>query len=678
MGRSPASCALGLLLALASATVCAQSSVSPEGSADAVRAPQPAAAPVSATLQADRLVVRYAVGGETLLMSAAWPETEPAPDAHQYRTAVLDVFDGAPAEPAQGAAAVTLRGRAEWDALVTAVLLALVPADPREAVAIVVQGDEILAARDDAGALRVWRLGAQPGHVRLSGSIGDREFAARAMSLARGRTQGEAPLLFATGDADGAASFVLFVFDRDLSVLVAAPPSPDPLQAGRSLGLSVRMVNSVLLKGQALATLTTPVSSAFRLLSVVGHSGVELVSSLAFLPDAPPPPLASAAPMDTAAFEARLDGLTGDRRYPGRIRFLVDGDAYFPALVRAIDDARRSIDVRVYIFDVDDYALRVADLLRARSTAVPVRVLIDDMATLAAGAAGPRPAGRSGDRAPGSIEAYLRRDSRVDVRARPNPWLTGDHTKTIVFDGRRAFLGGMNIGREYRFDWHDLMIEVEGPIAARLQRDFDVAWAHAGLAGDLGLMVASAGRSAEGPSRRAAPDEAMLRPLYTATARPEIYLAQLAAIREARQSIWIENAYLADNTIANELVRARRRGVDVRVVLPTAGDSRFMNASNLVTANYFVRNGVRVYAYPGMTHVKAAVFDGWACFGSANFDKMSLKINLETNIATSDPATVRRLRAELFEPDFRRSREVTRTRDLGFADYFSEFVANQL
>ena len=40
-----------------------------------------------------------------------------------------------------------------------------------------------------------------------------------------------------------------------------------------------------------------------------------------------------------------------------------------------------------------------------------------------------------------------------------------------------------------------------------------------------------------------------------------------------------------------------------------------------------MRNGVRVYAYPGMTHVKAAIYDGWACVGSANFDKMSLRMS---------------------------------------------------
>ena len=611
-------------------------------------------------------------------MTAAWPETDPRPAEHQYRTAGLDVFEDSAADLKGDAAPVALRSRTEWDTLVRDVLLQLAPADPRDAAAIVVQGDEVLVARDASGALRMWQLGEKPPGIRVTGGVSEREFAARAMAGARERAGSAAPVLFMTGEADGAASFVLFLFDRDATVLLAAAPSPDPGDAARSLGLSVRLLSSVVLKGQALAALKSPVSSTARLLSMVGHSGVELVSSAGFVPDAPPPPLADASPMDAAAFEAKLDRLTGARRYPGRLRLLVDGSAYFPALVQAITEATRSIDVRVYIFDVDPYALRIADLLKQRSEAIPVRVLVDDMATLVAGAIGPPSASPAGTRRPGSIENYLRSDSHVAVRARPNPGLTGDHTKTIVFDGSRAFLGGMNIGREYRFEWHDLMLEVEGPIAARLQRDFDIAWAHAGLAGDLGAMVAGVARDPEPAPARADPGQIALRPLYTATARPEIYLAQLAAIREARQSIWIENAYLADNSIANELVRARRRGVDVRVILPTAGDSRFMNASNLVTANFLARNGVRVFAYPGMTHVKAAIFDGWACFGSANFDKMSLKVNLETNLGTSDPDVVRRLREELFEPDFRRSRELTGTRPAGFADYFSEFIANQL
>jgi phosphatidylserine/phosphatidylglycerophosphate/cardiolipin synthase-like enzyme len=103
-----------------------------------------------------------------------------------------------------------------------------------------------------------------------------------------------------------------------------------------------------------------------------------------------------------------------------------------------------------------------------------------------------------------------------------------------------------------------------------------------------------------------------------------------------------------------------------------------MNSANLLAARAFLANGVRVYGYPGMTHVKAALYDGWATVGSANFDKLSLRINQETNLATSDPRFVDQLRRDLFEADFARSQEWTEARPVGWNDYIAEFIADQL
>jgi phosphatidylserine/phosphatidylglycerophosphate/cardiolipin synthase-like enzyme len=114
------------------------------------------------------------------------------------------------------------------------------------------------------------------------------------------------------------------------------------------------------------------------------------------------------------------------------------------------------------------------------------------------------------------------------------------------------------------------------------------------------------------------------------------------------------------------------------MILPTRGDSGFMNSANLIATRAFVRNGVRVYAYPGMTHVKAALYDGWAVVGSANFDKLSLRVNGETNLATSDPAFAATLRRDLFERDFARSREIATPPRVGWTTYVSDFIADQL
>jgi phosphatidylserine/phosphatidylglycerophosphate/cardiolipin synthase-like enzyme len=101
-----------------------------------------------------------------------------------------------------------------------------------------------------------------------------------------------------------------------------------------------------------------------------------------------------------------------------------------------------------------------------------------------------------------------------------------------------------------------------------------------------------------------------------------------------------------------------------------------MDRSNSVTANILTAFGVRVFIYPGMSHVKAALFDGWACFGSANFDRLSLRLNRELNIGSSDPALVAELETAIFQADFARSVEVRAPRALRFGDQIYERLAD--
>jgi cardiolipin synthase A/B len=84
-----------------------------------------------------------------------------------------------------------------------------------------------------------------------------------------------------------------------------------------------------------------------------------------------------------------------------------------------------------------------------------------------------------------------------------------------------------------------------------------------------------------------------------------------------------------------------------------------------------------VYIYPGMSHVKAAIFDGWACVGSANFDKLSLEVNKELNLATSDSATVGKLLEQVFLPDLAISHEVTERVEVTFAQVLAERAVDE-
>lgn len=80
----------------------------------------------------------------------------------------------------------------------------------------------------------------------------------------------------------------------------------------------------------------------------------------------------------------------------------------------------------------------------------------------------------------------------------------------------------------------------------------------------------------------------------------------------------------------------------------------------------------RIFIYPGMSHVKAAVFDGWACMGSANWDRWSLQINKEMNISTSDEAAVAALNEQLFDRDFAVSLELTEPLPVKWQDHLVE------
>jgi cardiolipin synthase len=194
------------------------------------------------------------------------------------------------------------------------------------------------------------------------------------------------------------------------------------------------------------------------------------------------------------------------------------------------------------------------------------------------------------------------------------------------------------------------------------------------LLGDLQKLFFH-GRVAPVP---AGPADYPLRLLYTRPGDSQILRAQIAAMREARRYIYLQNPYITSDAILYELVKARRRGVDVRVIMPYRGDSGVINRSNVLAANAMLRNGIRVYIYPGMSHLKAAVYDGWACLGSANMDKLSLRTNREMNLATSHAPAVDALLERVFRADLDKSVELTGPLPHNWSDYLAELLADHL
>jgi cardiolipin synthase len=625
------------------------------------------------------LDIRIPLRGRDAFAHACWAAPEAGVTNYQHRFAVLD-FD--PEKRAARKSITTRTNRLvvrdvkQWQQLLQKILAGLGPTQPKHAVVLLLQNQEIALLHDTAGKMRVVKLENKPPDVVVDRTCNDADFAREALRLLEagtGSLEGKpSQFFFVTGEDP---AFVLVDAQERLIVFLDYPADPEAPPV--PVWFAVRALNSLIIRSLVVSAVKNPVTLVCRGFWHLGTSGAAAIDSVRENPAGPPPPLATGPPMDLAAWEKDLDHMMAARRHKGRVDLLIDGEKFFPAFIESVANATRSVDVLVYIFDTDDYAVKMAKLLKDRSSHLKVKVLLDDMGSLFAAQNAPESPMPADFQRPASIKSYLEKGSRVRVRASANPWLTVDHRKCMIIDGREAYVGGMNIGRAYRYDWHDMMVRLTGPIVGRLEKDYRMAWAHAGPLGDFAFAWAWL-FDRTSPRKNAISNAIDLRPLRTATGKTEIYRAQFAAIEQARRYIYIETPYFDDDGSLRALIRARQRGVDARVIFPAQNDSGMMQVANAVAAGELLRNGIRVYAYPGMTHVKAALYDGWACVGSANFDKMSLRVGQELDVGFSDPASVELLKQELFEKDFSRSHEITEPGATSWLDSVLKVFTDQL
>lgn len=448
---------------------------------------------------------------------------------------------------------------------------------------------------------------------------------------------------FAPGNAAGRlapwATFLLTV-SLTFPALGADPQPPRTVVAARQVVVdtAVRTTQHPLRAG---ATLFADFGALFR------SSGIgQTPERLALAMEGPPGPLPTCrTPLDSDALEARLRRATGSELLPGYVHLYPDGAEALAALERQIDQAACRIDVLMYLWDDDPVGWEVASRLAAKAgPRLPVRVLVDGAGNLLQGE--PREASAS---EVNRVVRWLARQPYVRLLRTRDPGLHFDHRKLVVTDGRTAWSGGRNFMARAFLEDHDLSYAVDGPLAAEADAVFEESWRREGGTAcsplpcpPLPSINASARIVESGPLQR------------------QIEHALYDAVTAAGDHLYLENPYFADGVLMLRLAEARRRGVDVRVVLTLNDMSGTIDRANRVTANRLLRAGVRVYIYPGMTHVKAASADGrWAYFGTGNFDPLSLRRNRELGMAVGSGAVIGELEERLFYPDFRPEWELT-------------------
>lgn len=560
-----------------------------------------------------------------------------------------------------------------WDSINREALNKIVPLEKNKALVYNNYYSEYLVYRDNENQIKIsaWE-DTDPNEVEVVGKVDEKELKEKIISFFREFIEKEklyeSQFLFIFNQPD--FSYRIFIYIDMKKKLVDYLIVPSGIK-GRNTTYTSYLIHN------GLGLINNPFTVVYRVIYWLYNSGYVLVGPGIRDSKDIKDLVQKDERMDLSDFEKYIDKISSSKEYRGDVDILIDGEEFFVDFIYRIFNAEESINIRTYIFDNDDYAVKIADILKMKSENVDVKVIMDFLGSVSAAQTLPDTKMPLDFVMPKRIDKYLEKDSDVKARLAKNPWFTTDHIKTFILDNEIAYIGGMNIGREYRYEWHDVMLRLEGPVVGKINKEFYNAWAYEGLGGDFAYFFSNLFRkdSSKMPDKEEYID---LRLLKTTTSRAEIHNAVLEGIKRAKGYIYIENAYFTDNRVINELIKARARGVDVRIILPYWGNHNIINASNIIAANYFVRNGIRVFLYPGMTHVKATVIDDWAMVGTANYDKLSMRVNREMNIAFSDKEKVEELVERLFEKDFIKSMEVKGEFPIPWYNYILEKIANQL
>ncbi len=351
--------------------------------------------------------------------------------------------------------------------------------------------------------------------------------------------------------------------------------------------------------------------------------------------------------MSIADFHGRVAGDLSSTPHPvvwqvaaagHQFTLFVESGPLVQSVLADLNAAQRRIWLESYIFAADPAGKAVAAVLKAKAQAgLDVRVMYDAVGCLGTPNAFFEDMQRAGVQVHGfhKFGYALRRWDFFHIFNRRN------HRKLLVVDDHIAYFGGMNFvdrcgvivvdesqpaRRPVSNGWRDVHVRVSGPQVPQLAATMNYLWfkaQHIPLkrtrwprrkmlqAGGEGLFFFDCEPGFKG--RRAA---RVLCPL----------------LRRARRSITIAVAYfIPSGPVLRELLRAVRRGVKVRVLIPANSDVPMARWACRHHYERLVERGIRIYERQDlMLHSKALVIDGlWSVIGSCNLDPRSLRSNLE-------------------------------------------------
>ena len=320
-----------------------------------------------------------------------------------------------------------------------------------------------------------------------------------------------------------------------------------------------------------------------------------------------------------------------------KVTLLLDGAATYPAMIKAIRNARDHVNLETYIIEDDEIGRQFSDLLlEQQRKGVQVYLIYDSVGGIST------PKAFFDRLTAGGIEVL--EFNPINPLAAKAPWMINnrDHRKLLIVDGRSAFLGGINISSVYSSGsvvkrnsepggnttaWRDTDIQVEGPVVAEFQKLFMDTWQK-----QKGKPLA---QKEYFPALKAEGTD-IVRAVGSTPDDPFslMYLTLISAIGNAEKHVHLTNAYFVpDPQLLKALGAAAGRGVDVKLLLPSHSDSSVTFHAGRAHYATLLQSGVKIYERRGaLLHSKTVSIDGvWSSVGSSNLDWRSALDNDEVN-----------------------------------------------
>ena len=334
-------------------------------------------------------------------------------------------------------------------------------------------------------------------------------------------------------------------------------------------------------------------------------------------------------------------------------RLLINGEEKFPAVIQALEEAKDHIHIEYYIYENDKIGKTIEEILiRKAKQGVTVRFVYDDF-----GSRGIRKNIAIRLRNAG-VETYpfykisfLRMVNHLNYR---------NHRKIIVVDGKKAFVGGINVSDKYinepapanKLFWRDTHLMLEGPGVYYLQYLFICDWNFCS-----GKALENIKHYFPNEYRNNPPGDKMIQIAASGpdSVNPTILYSLLYALYQAQEEILITTPYfIPDQSLMDALVVASLAGVSVQLLVPEKSDSRLVA---LAACSYYadlLSAGVKIFFYQdGFVHAKTLVVDKKiAVIGTANMDVRSFDLNFEVNAIVYDDQLATSL-ANVFKADIK-------------------------